>query len=273
MQTFGDNSGPLFDSVKNLSQLTDTLAANDRIVDGFMGDLTSVSTQLAEDRGNLRRALAALARAVGIVRSFVHDNKDLVEKDVEQLTDVVGVLAKQKDSLNTVARLGALGLGNLALAYDEKSGTIGSRLRCGPDRGQPRQRALRRRRELRTSPNADVHLRAAEADHRAVHRRGRQQPAEPRQQPQLKLGGTAPVKTLGGPARLAAGGQPVMRTSSLLRRRRQLVLVIVASVLPAGASSTAPTTCRSRATRSSADDGYRSPPTSPTPSTWCRAPR
>ncbi len=135
VQTFGESSGPLFRSVQNMSQLTDTLAANDRFVDSFMGDLTSVSTQLADDRGNLRKALAALARAVGIVRSFVHDNKDLVEKDVKQLTDVVGVLAKQKDSLNTVARLGALGLGNLAVAYDVKTGTIGSRIQIGPNGG------------------------------------------------------------------------------------------------------------------------------------------
>ena len=87
VQTFGDSSGPLFDSVKNMSQLTDTLAANDRFVDGFMGDLTSVSTQLADERGNLAKALAALARAVGTVRSFVHDNKSMVQTDVRQLTD------------------------------------------------------------------------------------------------------------------------------------------------------------------------------------------
>ena len=53
VQTFGDSSGPLFDSVENMSQLTDTLAANDRVVDGFMSDLTSVSSQLAADRDNL----------------------------------------------------------------------------------------------------------------------------------------------------------------------------------------------------------------------------
>ena len=82
MQTFGDSSGPLFDSVENMSKLTETLAANDRVVDGFMSDLTSVSTQLAADRDELAKALAALARAVGTVRTFVHDNKDMVQKDV-----------------------------------------------------------------------------------------------------------------------------------------------------------------------------------------------
>ena len=133
VQTFGDSSGPLFDSVENMSQLTDTLAANDRVVDGFMSDLTSVSTQLAGDRGNLAKALAALARAVGTVRTFVHDNKDMVEKDVSKLTRLLGVLARHKDDLNTLARIGALGLDNLTIAFDNKTNSIGSRLQATPN--------------------------------------------------------------------------------------------------------------------------------------------
>jgi phospholipid/cholesterol/gamma-HCH transport system substrate-binding protein len=133
VQTFGDSSGPLFDSVKNMSQLTDTLAANDRLVDGFMGDLTSVSSQLAADRGNLGKALAALARAVGTVRTFVHDNKDMVQKDVRELSRLVGVLARHKDDLNTLARIGALGLDNLTIGFDNKTNTQGSRLQTTPN--------------------------------------------------------------------------------------------------------------------------------------------
>jgi phospholipid/cholesterol/gamma-HCH transport system substrate-binding protein len=130
VQTFGDSSGPLFNSVENMSQLTDTLAANDRFVDGFMSDLTSVSSQLAADRGNLAKALAALARAVGTVRSFVHDNKDMVQKDVRALTRLLGVTARHKDDLNTLARIGALGLDNLTIAFDNKTKSIGSRIQA-----------------------------------------------------------------------------------------------------------------------------------------------
>ena len=133
VQTFGDNSGPLFDSVENMSQLTNTLAANDRVVDGFMSDLTSVSTQLAADRGNLAKALAALARAVGTVRTFVHDNKDMVQKDVRQLTRLTGVLARHNEDLNTLARIGALGLDNLTIGFDNKSNTQGARLQATPN--------------------------------------------------------------------------------------------------------------------------------------------
>jgi phospholipid/cholesterol/gamma-HCH transport system substrate-binding protein len=137
VQAFGDNSGPLFDSVKNMSQLTTTLAANDRFVDGFMDDLSSVSTELAGDRGQLAAALDALAKAVGTVRTFVHDNKGMVESDVRQLTEILGVLAKRKDELNTATRIGALGLDNLTVAYDNKTKSIGSRLNTVDGNNQP----------------------------------------------------------------------------------------------------------------------------------------
>jgi phospholipid/cholesterol/gamma-HCH transport system substrate-binding protein len=137
VQTFGDNSGPLFDSVKNMSQLTTTLAANDRFVDGFMDDLSSVSTELAGDRGELAAALSALAKAVGTVRTFVHTNKGMVESDVRQLTEILGVLAKRKDELNTATRIGALGLDNLTVAYDNKTKSIGSRLNTVDGNHQP----------------------------------------------------------------------------------------------------------------------------------------
>jgi phospholipid/cholesterol/gamma-HCH transport system substrate-binding protein len=133
VQTFGDNRGPLFESVKNMSQLTDTLAANDQFVNGFMSDLTSVSSQLAADRGNLAKALAALARAVGTVRTFVHDNKGMVQKDVRELTRLLGVTARHKDDLNTLARIGALGLDNLTIGFDNKTNTQGSRLSLSPN--------------------------------------------------------------------------------------------------------------------------------------------
>ena len=203
MQTFGDSSGPLFDSVENMSQLTDTLAANDQFVDGFMSDLTSVSSQLAADRGNLAKALAALARAVGTVRTFVHDNKGMVETDVRELTRLLGVTGPPQ----------------------------GRPEHTGPDRcarpGQPHHRPSTTSRSrsgsrMQTSSNGanlgnmlcDIiynsgkfpgacrlqHLPAAEDDHRAVLRR-RSAPTRRRttaQPAQLKLGGSAPVTSLTG---------------------------------------------------------------------------
>jgi phospholipid/cholesterol/gamma-HCH transport system substrate-binding protein len=133
---FGNNSGALFSSVRQLAELTQTLAANDQFVNRFMGDLAGVSSQLAGERDQLQAALAALARAVGTVRSFVHDNKSLVTSDIQDLTDVLGSLAKEKDSLATAVQLGPLGLGNLAAAFDIKTGSIGARVGFGDACGQ-----------------------------------------------------------------------------------------------------------------------------------------
>lgn len=131
-QVFGDNSGALFSSVRQLSELTEVLAANDRFVNEFMGDLAGVSTQLAGERDELQAALAALARAVGTVRSFVHDNRDLVEAEIKELSSVISAVAKEKDALGTALQLAPLGLGNLTTAFDVKTGTIGARVQFGP---------------------------------------------------------------------------------------------------------------------------------------------
>ena len=132
VEVFGDNSGALFSSVRQLSQLTAVLSANDRFVNQFMGDLAGVSSQLAGERGDLQAALAALARAVGTVRTFVHDNKGAVESELNDLTDVLAGVAKEQDALGTALQLGPLGLGNLTTAFDVKTGSIGARVQFGP---------------------------------------------------------------------------------------------------------------------------------------------
>jgi phospholipid/cholesterol/gamma-HCH transport system substrate-binding protein len=196
VQTFGDNSGPLFESVQNMSQLTETLAANDRFVDSFMSDLTSVSTQLSAERGNLRKALAALARAVGTVRTFVRDNKEMLETDVRRLTDVMGVLAKQKESLNTVAHLGALGLGNLALGFDNKSGTQGSRIQFGPTFSSFGNVLCDIVQNARV-PNADFTCQLLKTIVKPATDQLGNNPTDS-QPPQLKLGSRNPVTSLDG---------------------------------------------------------------------------
>ena len=204
MQTFGDSSGPLFDSVENMSQLTNTLAANDRVVDGFMSDLTSVSSQLSADRGNLAKALAALARAVGTVRTFVHDNKDMVQTDVRRLTRLTGVLARHQNDLNTLARIGALGLDNLTIGFDNATNSQGARLQSTPN-GANLGNML-----CDIIHNSGSFPRKANGDNnetcellRTIVQPFTDQigadPSQSQSQPaQLKLGGTAPPTTLKG---------------------------------------------------------------------------
>lgn len=131
-QTLGDNSDQIFGTVDNLADLTSTLQDNDKVVGGFMTRLAKVSGELSGERGDLRKALVAIANAIGLVRDFVHDNKSALVGDIRKLTTTIGVLAKNKKTLGTVLQIAPLGVGNLLDAGDPESGSVGIRLQLGP---------------------------------------------------------------------------------------------------------------------------------------------
>jgi virulence factor Mce-like protein len=132
LQTFGDGSDDLFASVRALDEFSGALAASDKSVGQFMDNLGAVSTQLAGEKDELNAVLDQLAVVLTKVQRFVRDNRGLLVKDVEDITTVVKILAEEKDALTKVLDIGPSAMGNLAVAFDPKSGTIGSRLRSEP---------------------------------------------------------------------------------------------------------------------------------------------
>ncbi len=128
VHAFGEGSGDLFATVSELAKFTETLAGNDAVVRSFITDLAGVSVQLAGERAQIQRAVAAVARAVGTVRVFVHRNRTALVRTVRQLTRVTGTIASEKSSIDAALTAGPLAIGNLALAFNSKTGTIGSRI-------------------------------------------------------------------------------------------------------------------------------------------------
>ena len=128
VDVFADGSGELFGTVRALQTFAGALAANDAAVSRFMGDLGAVSQQLAAEKDELAAALSNLAQVLDKVEGFVKDNRELLVEDVEKLTEVVGVLASERKALETVLDIGPAAMGNLHIAFDPKSGTIGSRI-------------------------------------------------------------------------------------------------------------------------------------------------
>ncbi|MDP2774647.1 MAG: MCE family protein [Nocardioides sp.] len=126
--TFGAGSGDLFDTVTQLAEFTTTLAQNDKLVRAFMRDLAGVSAQLAGERRELQRALASVADAVGTVEKFVRGNRKALVEDVERLTSIVRTINSEKGNLDDALRIAPVAIGNLVLAYNSESGTIGSRI-------------------------------------------------------------------------------------------------------------------------------------------------
>jgi virulence factor Mce-like protein len=132
-ETFGEGSGQLFGTVRHLSEVTTVLARNDAAVSRFIRDLSAASSQLSGERQELRAALAALASAVSEVETFVRRNRGRLTSNVDALGDVAGTLAKERDSLALALEKGPLGAGNLAIAFDNKTGSIGGRIAVGPN--------------------------------------------------------------------------------------------------------------------------------------------
>jgi len=126
--TFGQGSGDLFQTVTELAQFTEVLGKNDRLVRAFIRDLAGMSGALVSERAELERALDSVARAVGTVEGFVKDNRQALVADLEQLTRVMKTINSERESLDTVLQVGPLALGNLAVAFNNETGSIGSRI-------------------------------------------------------------------------------------------------------------------------------------------------
>lgn len=126
--TFGNGSGELFATVRELAEFTEVLAGNDKLVRAFLKDLAGVSATLVTERTELELALAEVAKSVGTVQTFVKTHRKALATDVAKLTRVVKNIATEKDAIATALRAGPLGAGNLALAYNAQTKTVGARM-------------------------------------------------------------------------------------------------------------------------------------------------
>jgi phospholipid/cholesterol/gamma-HCH transport system substrate-binding protein len=127
-RTFGDGSGDLFETVTRLAKFTTVLSQNDATVRRFIRELTGVSGQLAGERQEIQQLLGALSGAVGVVESFVRDNREALGSDVRKLSRVLKTIDSERENLDTALAVAPVAMGNLFLAYNTESGTIGSRI-------------------------------------------------------------------------------------------------------------------------------------------------
>lgn len=126
--TFGNNSGELFGTVRALDEFTGALAANDAAVARFMDDFGAVSQQLAGEKQELQAALGNLAAVLGKIERFVRGNRELLNADLEDLATVLRAIGDHEDTLKTVLDIAPSAMGNLNVAFDPVSDSIGSRL-------------------------------------------------------------------------------------------------------------------------------------------------
>ena len=129
--TLADNKEELFGSAEQLGKFIETLAENDQTVRDFNQSLADVSGLLKGEREELAASLKNLSTAMTEVSSFVTDNREILGRNIKGLNRVSKVLAKQRDALDTVLKVGPLALNNLALTYNPQAGTLDTRANLG----------------------------------------------------------------------------------------------------------------------------------------------
>lgn len=136
-ETFGEGSEDLFATVSELAEFTEVLGENDRLVRAFLRDLAAMARALVTERDELEQALASVARAVGTVETFVKGNRKRLVTSVEKLTRVLRTINSERVSLNDALYAAPLALGNLAVAFNNETGSIGSRIGLQGTFGDP----------------------------------------------------------------------------------------------------------------------------------------
>jgi phospholipid/cholesterol/gamma-HCH transport system substrate-binding protein len=125
--TLANSRQDLFGTVTELQSFVSMLAANDSQVREFNGRLADVSGFLANERGDLGAAVSELSIALGDVANFVRDNRSEIKSNVDKLTDVTAVLVKQQKALAEILDVAPAALGNLSNTYNGSSGTLDTR--------------------------------------------------------------------------------------------------------------------------------------------------
>lgn len=126
-RTLSNSRGDLFATVDNLSRFTKALVESDGDLRVFSERLAGVSGYLAEDSERFGTALSSLGNAMGQVRGFIANNKDLIKSNVDKLADVSKALAEQRGALAEVLDVAPVGMTNFLNTYDAASGSFSVR--------------------------------------------------------------------------------------------------------------------------------------------------
>jgi len=127
MGTLGDNRDALFRTVRSLQQFSTELANHDAETRSFTGHLAQVSQQLADNGGAFQAALHDLGIALDDVAHFVRDNRSELASDVDGLSKVSTILARERVLLAHIADMGAVGISNYPHMYTPSARTYNAR--------------------------------------------------------------------------------------------------------------------------------------------------
>lgn len=135
-KTLADNKDEFFGTLAEVEAFTSTLAANDDTVRKFNESLASGAGLLADERDELAAVLKNLSVAMTQVRSFVAENKEALSTNIKGLNEISKVFVKNRKALEESLTYAPNALNNLALAYNETTGTLDTRANVGETASQ-----------------------------------------------------------------------------------------------------------------------------------------
>lgn len=126
-QTLSDNKDDLFGSLDEVETFVATLKKNDSAVRDFNDSTAKVSTVLAGERDDLAATLKSLGLALNDVHALIKDNRITLRNNVDNVTSLSQILVDNKKSLEETIKAAPTALSNVAFTYNAKYGTLDTR--------------------------------------------------------------------------------------------------------------------------------------------------
>ena len=124
IQTLSDGRTDLFGTVRNLAVFVSALNASDDQITQFMGRLSSVSATLNQNGDNFSAAIAKLNTAAADVQTFLASNRGQLKDGTAKLSEILGVVANERDALAQALHVAPTVLSNAYNIYDPLSGAF-----------------------------------------------------------------------------------------------------------------------------------------------------
>jgi phospholipid/cholesterol/gamma-HCH transport system substrate-binding protein len=120
-----DRGSPdLFGALRNLQSFVSALAANDRQIVGFAGQLSSVSQLLAGNRTELDALLHSLDTEMTQIQGFIENNRGKLVADVSSLQHITQLLVDKEDDLAQILHTAPTALDDFYNIYDPQTASL-----------------------------------------------------------------------------------------------------------------------------------------------------
>ncbi|PPJ25558.1 MCE family protein [Nocardia nova] len=122
--TVEKGSPDLFGALRNLQSFVSALAANDKQIVAFSGQLSAVSQLLTDNRTELDALLHSLATEMGQIKQFVQDNRGQLVTDVSSLQHITQLLVDKEDDLAQALHSAPTALDDFYNIYDPQTASL-----------------------------------------------------------------------------------------------------------------------------------------------------